>query len=264
LLSANQDSAGALSQLNCKDDWVWDSGINHTGVFDRFDGARQAGTSGFYAIFGQQLVWEIPEEPDDNQGLATFLQIGTADKSVSDVDLHLGAGLVWHGLIPRRNFDGLGLCFSYVRFSSEPGADFSTNGELATELFYKMQWTPWCYTTFDLQHIHDSEGDASLSDALVGTIRAGFLFLTGLRGDVMNEPSTVATPSRMKTLIRRVRSLLLLTVVIVVGAVVLQNTEQDHVRMLSMTIQMPKAGLLAGTLLTGFVLGLLWSQRFRK
>ncbi|MDA1165267.1 MAG: LapA family protein [Planctomycetota bacterium] len=80
----------------------------------------------------------------------------------------------------------------------------------------------------------------------------------------MSEPSTVDTPSRMKTLIRRARSLLLLTVVVVVGVVVMQNTEQDHVRVLSMTIQMPKAGLLAGTLLTGFVLGLLWSQRFRK
>ncbi|MDA1165268.1 MAG: carbohydrate porin, partial [Planctomycetota bacterium] len=149
---------------------------HHTGVFDRFDGAHQAGTSGFYGIFDQQLVWEIPEDPEDNQGLAMFLQIGTADKSVSDVDLHLGAGLVWHGLIPMRDFDGLGLGFSYVRFSSEPGTNFSTNGELATELFYKMQWVPWCYTTFDLQHIHDSGGDASLSDALVGTIRAGFLF----------------------------------------------------------------------------------------
>ena len=80
----------------------------------------------------------------------------------------------------------------------------------------------------------------------------------------MSEESPSETPSRLKSMIRRARSVVLLTVIILLGVVVLQNTEQDEVRMLSMTVQMPKAGLLAGTLLTGFVLGILWSQRLRR
>ena len=48
---------------------------------------------------------------------------------------------------------------------------------------------------------------------------------------------------------------------IVVLIVVLQNTEAVETRILFLTLTMPRAALLFGTLIVGFVLGLLTSTR---
>ncbi len=44
--------------------------------------------------------------------------------------------------------------------------------------------------------------------------------------------------------------------------IVLQNTEPVETRLLFVTLTMPRAVLLMGTTIIGFILGVLWSIRF--
>ncbi len=46
--------------------------------------------------------------------------------------------------------------------------------------------------------------------------------------------------------------------------IVLQNTEPVETRLLFVTLTMPRAVLLMGTTIIGFILGVLWSIRFAR
>src|SRR5208283_489584 len=47
----------------------------HTGTFTRFDGSKQQGTYGGYAIL-DQTVWQPKGEPAGGRGVRTFLEYG--------------------------------------------------------------------------------------------------------------------------------------------------------------------------------------------
>lgn len=46
--------------------------------------------------------------------------------------------------------------------------------------------------------------------------------------------------------------------------IVVQNTEPVETRLLFVTLTMPRAFLLMGTTIIGFILGVLWSVRFAR
>lgn len=94
---------------------------------------------------------------------------------MSEVEHHVGLGAQWTGALPGRDDDVAGLMASYVHFSDEPGAGFIDDGELAVELFYKAQVTPWFSLKPDLQYIANP-GGIGLDDAWVGTLRAELAF----------------------------------------------------------------------------------------
>lgn len=141
---------------------VW----HHTGTFDRFDGGTDDATTGLYLV----LDWSVRE------GLGAFLQLGTADGSVSEVDLHVGTGVARTGPFEGRPSDTVGIMASYVRFSDEAGAGFTEDFELAVEVFYEVELRPWLVVKPDLQFIVNPGGDAALDDALVGTLRIEITF----------------------------------------------------------------------------------------
>ena len=146
----------------------WAAGVwHHTGTFDRFDGARESGVTGFYVV-GDYRVWQENEAKKDEQGVALFYQYGYVDGDVSAIEQHVGGGITWTGAIRRRDEDVIGLGATYVEFSEESGLD--EDGELAVELLYKLQVTRFFAVTGDLQYIVNPGGEGA-DDALVGTVR---------------------------------------------------------------------------------------------
>lgn len=143
----------------------------HTGTFDRFDGGTESGTEGWYLTL-DQFVWrEHPEEADDEQGIAAFAQWGLADGDVSEIDTHLGGGVVWRGAIVTRDDDTLGLGGSWAGLTSEPGAGFTEDGELAFELFYRALVLPSVAVQPVVHYIVDPGGDRTQDHAFIASIR---------------------------------------------------------------------------------------------
>lgn len=151
-------------------------GWGHTGDFERFDGGLEDGTAGFYLTLDQSLWRAAPDDPEDERGVGVFALAGWADPDVSEAHYHLGAGLVWNGPIAGREDDATGVGATWVGFSSEDGAGFDDAGELAVELFYRLQITPSFSVKPDLQWIMNPSGDADVDDAFVATIRVEVRF----------------------------------------------------------------------------------------
>lgn len=148
-------------------------GWHHTGTFERFSGGRTSGTSGFYLVADQKIWRTDLESAECDRGIGAFLQYGYADRAVSELHHHIGGGLTWTGPIASREQDVIGLGATYVHFSSPAGFDGS--GELAVELFYQAQITPWLIVQPDIQYIRNPGGNGT-RDVLVGTLRFGVSF----------------------------------------------------------------------------------------
>ena len=128
------------------------------------------GTTGGYVVVDQALWRENPGAKDDDQGVGAFLQIGWADKRVSEVVQHAGLGFQWLGALPDRDDDVAGVMASWAKLSDEVGAGFINHHETAIELFYKIQINGRLSIKPDLQYIINP-GGAGLQDAMVGTLR---------------------------------------------------------------------------------------------
>jgi len=143
----------------------------HNGDFARFTGGGQDGATGVYALLEQELWLEAPDEADSAQGLTAFAQLAVTDEDVIEVARHLAAGLQWVGPIADHDDDILGFGATRVDFTGEPGAGFTTDHELALEVFYRWQATPSLAIKPDAQYVLDPGGDPTLENAFVLTLR---------------------------------------------------------------------------------------------
>ncbi len=146
----------------------------HTAQFVEFNKTISNGTYGFYLVVDQNL-W-LQKVGKTYRTLDAFFQYGYADKEVSQVEHHIGAGIVLNGLIAGRFEDKLGIGITSVQFSDEPGSGSNESSELAGELFYKFKFNSNLILKPDLQYIKNPSGNVALDDAVVTTIRAEFLF----------------------------------------------------------------------------------------
>jgi porin len=144
----------------------------HTGTFDNFGGGTTDGTSGFYGTIDQELSRAMEGESGGTK--SAFVQVGLADKDVSDMDNHLGLGFHWTGCCDSRPDDALGLYFSRVHFSE--GAGFTADAETACELTYRFQYCSGVALLPDLQYISNPGGDANVDDATVISLRCELSF----------------------------------------------------------------------------------------
>lgn len=157
---------------------------HHTGTFDRMDasGGTAEGAEGvqgatsYYLVLDQHLERQPRQPPSGalppSPTIDGFLQLGYTDDRLSPVDLHTGAGVVWNGHLFGRRADSFGLMGTYVHFgdAARAAGTFVDDYELAWELFYRLQVTPWLHLRPDLQFIVHP-GGAGNSDAFVGTLR---------------------------------------------------------------------------------------------
>lgn len=149
-------------------------GWGHHGRFERFSGKMQSGTAGMYFVIDQMLWRENPELEEDTQGVASYLQYGYADKAVSEIAHHVGAGLTWTGFFSGRDSDVMGLGTNWARLSDY--ADFRHSYELAFEWFYKFAFSQQLVLKPNLQCILNPSGGNTAAHALIGTLRVEWSF----------------------------------------------------------------------------------------
>jgi porin len=146
---------------------AWD----HTGTFTRFDGGRQEGTYGWYAIY-DQTIRQPAGASESSRGLRCFLEYGRTQQTINTIDWHTGGGLAWTGMFAVRPNDVAGFTSQYAHISKQAGLPHAY--ELALELFYKVQVRSWAELQPDLQCILHPGGQ--YPTALVGTLRMKAVF----------------------------------------------------------------------------------------
>lgn len=145
---------------------------HHDGDFARFDGGMECGTTGFFLTVEQRLT---TFGPDEAGSLIAFLQAGLADDAVSDVGGHLAGGLVIEAPFEDRPADRAGIYASWAALSDEPMAGFSED-EIAFDLYYRFQLTPWSFVQPELMFIANPGGGGTLDDAWLFGLRFGIDF----------------------------------------------------------------------------------------
>lgn len=150
-------------------------GWHATGEFARFDGDIENGTEGAYALVEQQL-WRLGEDDENKcRGVFAFAQYGWADKDVSLIGQHFGAGVAMKGVCKSRCGDGMGFYWSMADASKGAltGAD---RDEHAFEVYYKFQITPWVYVQPDVQYFIHPSGRSGIEDSTVLGVQVGVAF----------------------------------------------------------------------------------------
>jgi porin len=140
------------------------------------NGEREHGTYTIYATL-QQKLWEEPGAT--HQGLSGFLAVTYAPGDLNTLEHFVDGGLLYTGLVPRRDRDVLGLYALYGDFSEDlsrsrvergdPGIDH----EAILELNYQLNVTPWFYVQPDVQGVLHPSGTGRVRDALVLAVQLG-------------------------------------------------------------------------------------------
>ncbi|HWB59915.1 MAG TPA: carbohydrate porin [Chthoniobacteraceae bacterium] len=145
---------------------VW----GHTGTFTRLGGGTRVGAQGWYAILNQTL-WTPPGDPPpgvaQTRGVRAYLEGGSTQSSVSNLDWNISGGLSWTGPCAMRPDDAVGLSASSAHISPQAGLPYS--GEVAIEALYRIQLRKWAGIAPDLQYIIHPGG--RYPNALVGTLQ---------------------------------------------------------------------------------------------
>jgi len=164
----------------------------HTGkFFDRYTNAaggplgvfggdpkQVTGDYAVYFIGEQQVSRESALGQGKIQGLTLFGKVGAAPKSVNTISFYTSVGSFYQGLIPKRNWDVVGLAFAYSKVSDAVQrfeADRQRNipdrilpdYEGVLEFTYSAEITPWWMFVLDLQRILHPGGSRVLKDATV-------------------------------------------------------------------------------------------------
>ncbi|MEO2014642.1 MAG: carbohydrate porin [Fuerstiella sp.] len=110
----------------------------HNGTFSSHPtGTQHTGNYGVYWGISQMLTRECRCNPDDTQGLGTFLHFGWAPEDRNRVQQYWGGGLVYRGLIDGRDTDTCGIGIANMVFSDN--LTMSLSNETVVELFYKIR-----------------------------------------------------------------------------------------------------------------------------
>jgi len=125
------------------------------------------GNYGLYFVADQML---IPAE--DDRGLGVFLQMGMAPDDRNQVDFYIGGGLHYHGLIPGRHRDTIGLGIAHASISDKLRRNAAMDKyETTVELTYRAQITPWLVLQPDLQIIFNPGAAQGTKNAIVSLLR---------------------------------------------------------------------------------------------
>ena len=125
-------------------------------------------------VLAQRALYQ--EAGDASQGLTAFLRFGVASADVNQFDRALNAGLVYRGPIPGRDDDLLGFGFAAehnsakFRHAETSAGNSSPSAEIAYELSYRAQVTPWLAIQPDIQHVVN-HGAPAVKSAWIAGVR---------------------------------------------------------------------------------------------
>ncbi len=154
------------------------------------------GNYGFYFVADQTLWREIGKEDPAHQGLVGFFRVATAPKDRNLADLGIDGGLVYKGLIPKRDWDTFAVAFSYLHISEDIAdaqrdinaafaaaamdAPFTelADYEAVLEISYKAQLTAWFTLQPSVQRVFHPGGyvQGEIPDAWAVIVQAVFRF----------------------------------------------------------------------------------------
>lgn len=123
--------------------------------------------------FGGYIVMDywLYEEQED-QGLGGFVQFGASKKNANEVDMYIGAGLNYTGLIPNRDEDVAGFAVAHAIVNDDVvDAGGRDDYETAFELTYSAQINEHLRIQPDFQYILHPGALPSVKDAFVAGIR---------------------------------------------------------------------------------------------
>lgn len=139
------------------------------GNVPHFNGQMSEHTDGVYSVI-EQRVWMSSAAPQP-RSLSLFLQLGTADETVSAFARHIGGGGVLQGLWRRRRQDSIGVAATWVQLSSDGDEGPERAGELIFESYYKAAFGKHVAFIQDFQLVHDADGAHSNPNCPVITPR---------------------------------------------------------------------------------------------
>jgi carbohydrate-selective porin OprB len=138
------------------------------GVYERDD-------TGLYISCDQMLAKEN-DEPEDWQGLGTFLRYGYADGKRNDITNFWSFGFSYQGIFEGRDDDVLGFGYAHGTFSDLANVTYTDDYEAAMEMFYNAAITEYLNISPSIQYIMNPGGNETVSDAVVLGVRAQFIF----------------------------------------------------------------------------------------
>ena len=145
-------------------------------------------TYGTYFLADQTLFREVGKDDPAQQGLIGFFRLTGAPPDRNLTQFGVDGGLVYKGLIPKRDYDSLSLAASYLQMSDDvregerlinsvaPGT-FSklADYEAVVEMTYKAQMTAWWTLQASVQRPIHPGGSAAIRDSwafiLASTLR---------------------------------------------------------------------------------------------
>jgi porin len=131
------------------------------------------GSGGLYLV-AERVVYTDADDPA--RRLTLFMQMGYGDARVNQFGSYTGGGLTLSAPLPGRDADeaGVGVAAAhtgshYKELSRTEGTPV-VDAEVAIELTYLVQLTPWLAIQPDLQYVIDPSAQPGVSNALVSAI----------------------------------------------------------------------------------------------
>jgi porin len=145
---------------------------HHSGTFTNYSDTLQSqeGNYGFYLIVDQAL---FATSLSAARGLCIFFQSGITPSEFNQIHYHIGGGFRYHGILPYRYYDELGIAFAHISQSKNYVNLNATalNYETAIEMTYKFQFGPYYSVQPSMQYIINPGATAGISNCLVGLFR---------------------------------------------------------------------------------------------
>ncbi len=130
---------------------------------------------GFYTSC-DWLVYEEDPKAEDGQGLGMFARYGYVPSRRNDITNYFSAGLQYLGLFDCRDDDIFGLGYAHGILSNSASATYHEDYEIASEVFYNAQITPWLTIGPNVQYLVNPGGSNSTTNALVVGLRTQLIF----------------------------------------------------------------------------------------
>ncbi len=139
----------------------------YTAAFERSDGAgAETGNSGSY------IRAQLPLARRDDETLDGFVRAGVASSRFNMFDRFLSGGLSFAGWVKGREADSFGIAIA-AAFTADPyrATSGAAASEIALELTYRAEVTPWLAIQPSAQYVRRPFGDPGVGDALVLGVR---------------------------------------------------------------------------------------------
>ena len=149
---------------------VW----HNTGEFDDIvdtdpagDAIKRNGNTGGYLVIDKMLFRE-----EEEQGLGGFLQFGANKTSINEVNVYVGGGLNYHGLIPGRDEDDIGIAVASAFINEEISSTSARDDhEITIEATYSAQVNDHIRIQPDFQYIINPGAVTGVKDAFIVGVR---------------------------------------------------------------------------------------------